>query len=106
PPPAPTPASAPAPAPGPAPDASPTPRAKGADLPEPLFFALVLLERDLARGDHGHSTQRILREIAKLLREGDLETLRFTYRTLLGRLQDPRPDLRRAGELIDHHFAG
>lgn len=75
------------------------------DLPEPLFFALVLLDRDAARGDYGHSSQRVLGQLIELLQEGDLETLRATYRTLLGRVVEPRQDVRRAAELIDGWFA-
>jgi hypothetical protein len=76
------------------------------DLPEPLFFALVLLDRDAARGDYGHSSQRVLGQLIELLQEGDLETLQATYRTLLGRIVEPRQDVRRAAELIDDWFAG
>jgi hypothetical protein len=76
------------------------------DLPEPLFFALVLLDRDAARGDYGHSSQRVLGQLIELLQEGDLETLRATHRTLLGRIVEPRQDVRRAAELIDGWFAG
>jgi hypothetical protein len=76
------------------------------DLPEPLFFALVLLDRDAARGDYGHSSQRALAQLVELLQEGDLETLRATHRTLLGRIVEPRQDVRRAAELLDGWFAG
>jgi hypothetical protein len=76
-----------------------------AGLPEPLFFALVLLERDADRGDYGHTSQRVLAELVKLLRAGDLETLELTYRTLFGRIVDPREDVRRAHELIAGYFA-
>ncbi|HUO85786.1 MAG TPA: hypothetical protein VM617_00225 [Thermoanaerobaculia bacterium] len=76
------------------------------DLPEPLFFALVLLDRDAARGDYGHSSQRALSELINLLQEGDLETLHSTSRTLLGRIVEPRQDVRRAAELVDGWFAG
>jgi hypothetical protein len=76
------------------------------DLPEPLFFALVLLDRDAARGDYGHSSQRVLGQLVELLQEGDLETLQATYRTLLGRIVEPRQDVLRAAELIDGWFAG
>lgn len=77
-----------------------------ADLPEPLFFALVLLERDAERDDYGHTSQRVMNELVSLLREGDLETLKLTYRTLLGRIVDPRPDVRRAAELLEGWFTG
>ncbi len=76
------------------------------DLPEPLFFALVLLDRDADRGEYGHTSQRVLREVIKLLQEGDVETLGLTYRTLLGRIVEPREDVRRAAELIDGYFRG
>ena len=75
------------------------------DLPEPLFFALVLLDRDAERGDYGHSSRRVLGELIKLLQEGDLETLRATWRTLLGRIVEPRQDVRRAAELLEGWFA-
>jgi len=76
------------------------------ELPEPLFFAQVLLERDAARGDYGHGSQRVLEEIVKLLRGRDVETLGLTYRTLLGRIVDPRQDTRRAATLIDGWYKG
>jgi len=76
------------------------------DLPEPLFFAQVLLERDAARGDYGHGSQRVLEEIVKLLRARDVETLALTYRTLFGRIVDPRQDTRRAATLIDGWYKG
>lgn len=70
------------------------------DLPEPLFFALVLLERDAGRRGYGPTSQRVLEELIKLLQERDVETLRHTYRTLFGRILEPRDDVRRAHELI------
>jgi hypothetical protein len=90
--------------------AGPPPAANGdapvaGDLPEPLFFALVLLDRDAARGDYGHGSQRVLGELIKLLQEGDVETLSLTYRTLFGRIVEPREDVRRAAELVDDWVA-
>ena len=81
------------------------PAASPADLPEPLFFALVLLERDHQRGDYGHTSERVLGELCKLLHAGDVETLELTYRTLFGRIVDPRQDVQRAEELIDGYFS-
>lgn len=69
-------------------------------LPEPLFFALVLLERDAAREEYGPTSQRVLHEIINLLQERDLETLRHTHRTLFSRILEPRTDVRRARELV------
>jgi hypothetical protein len=77
-----------------------------ASLPDALFFALVLLEREQARGRHPPGGQRILDELVKLLQAGDLEALRLTYRTLFGRLPEPGGDVRRARELVAGHFAG
>jgi hypothetical protein len=69
-------------------------------LPEPLYFALVLLERDAARKSYGPTSQRAVDELVKLLAERDLETLRHTWRTLFGRLVEPHEDARRAAELV------
>ncbi len=69
-------------------------------LPEPLYFALVLLERDAARKSYGPTSQRAVDELVKLLADRDLETLRHTWRTLFGRLVEPHEDARRAAELV------
>ncbi|MEM7051151.1 MAG: hypothetical protein AAF604_15895 [Acidobacteriota bacterium] len=73
-------------------------------LPEPLFFALVLLERDASRGVYGATSQRVLEELVKLLDGRDLETLRHTYRTLFGRIIEPGDDVQRASELVAAYF--
>lgn len=73
-------------------------------LPEPLFFSLVLLERDAARKSYGSTSQRVLEELIKLLDERDLEALRSTYRTLFSRIIEPGEDARRAGELVAGYF--
>ena len=92
-------------APNPAP-ASPAAAEQGGELPDPLFFALVLLERDTRRGVYGPSAQRALEQVMKLLRERDLEALRHTYRTLFGRVVDAGEDSRRAHQLVHEHFQG
>lgn len=84
-------------------DETPTPRRP--DLPEPLFFALVLLERDAGREGYGPTSQRVLEELIKLLQERDVDTLRHTYRTLFGRVLEPREDVRRARDLIGEYYA-
>jgi len=73
-------------------------------LPEPLYFALVLLERDAARKGYGSTSQRVVDELVKLLAERDLETLRHTHRTLFGRIVEPHEDARRAAELVASHY--
>lgn len=91
-------------------DAPPGPAAPGpaagapSELPEPLFFARVLLERDAARQEYGPTSQRVLQEIVKLLQDRDLDTLRHTHRTLFSRILEPRPDVRRARELVANYY--
>jgi hypothetical protein len=74
------------------------------ELPEPLLFALVLVERELEMKIHGPAAQRALGEILKLLQAQDLETLRHTYRLLFSRVPEPREDAVRARELIGEHY--
>lgn len=69
-------------------------------LPEPLYFAHVLLERDAARKGYGSTSQRALEELLKLLDQRDVETLRHTYRTLFSRIVEPDEDARRAADLV------
>lgn len=90
---------------------APPPRALGSGaagsrdrLPEPLFFAHVLLDRDAARKSYGSTSQRVLEEMIKLLDERDLETLRLTYRTLFSRIIEPGEDARRARELVAGYY--
>lgn len=75
-------------------------------LPDELFFALVLLERDVDRPTYGPTSRRVVQELIKLLRGSELEALRLTYRTLFGRITDPSQDTDRARELIRGHFEG
>lgn len=70
------------------------------DPADPLFFALVLLEREFGRSAYGPTSQRALEELIKLLREPDIETLTLTYRGLFNRIVDPGSDVRRAFELV------
>ncbi|HEX4963454.1 MAG TPA: hypothetical protein VF173_21680 [Thermoanaerobaculia bacterium] len=86
----------------PPPPADPSP----AELPEPLLFALVLLERESERKLHPGPSQRALDELVKLLQEQDLETLGLTWKTLFGRIAEPREDALRALELVRQQFTG
>lgn len=78
----------------------------GEELPDQLFFALVLLEREARNDAYGATSVRVVEELVKLLRERDLETLRHTRTTLFSRIVEPGDDVRRARELIDGHFSG
>jgi hypothetical protein len=84
----------------------PPPEPSPAELPEPLLFALVLLERESERKIHPGASQRALDELVKLLQQQDLETLSLTYKTLFGRIAEPREDGKKAFELVRHHFTG
>lgn len=92
-------------APKPAKSAPPeTPPPERGDLAEPLFFALVLLEREGERPGNGPKAKRVLSELSKLLRERDTDTLRHTFKSLFERIDEPSPDVVRARDLIQDHF--
>ncbi|MCB1057123.1 MAG: hypothetical protein KDD11_16595 [Acidobacteria bacterium] len=76
-----------------------------AELDDPLFFALVLLERDRNKNVHPGDEERVLDELIKLLRQGDLETLRHTHRALFNRITGAGQLVDRARQLIARHFA-
>jgi hypothetical protein len=84
----------------------PPPEPSPAELPEPLLFALLLLERESERRIHPAASQRALDEMVKLLREQDLETFSLTYRTLFKRIAEPREDVKRAHEMVRQHYTG
>jgi hypothetical protein len=84
----------------------PPPEPSPAELPEPLLFALVLLERESERQIHPGASQRALDELVKLLQQQDLETLGLTYKTLFGRIAEPREDALRAQVLVRQQFTG
>ena len=70
------------------------------ELPDPLFFSLVLLEREFSMSAYGPTSKRAIEELIKLLQARDLETLRLTYQTLFNRIVEPGRDVDRAHELI------
>lgn len=84
----------------------PPPEPSPAELPEPLLFALVLMERESERKIHPGASQRALDELIKLLQQQDLETLGLTYKTLFGRIAEPREDVKKAHELVRQHYTG
>ena len=77
----------------------------GQELPDQLFFSLVLLEREAKNESYGSGTLKVVEELVKLLRGRDFEALRHTHQALSQRLVEPGDDLRRAVELIQNHFA-
>ncbi|MCP3962903.1 MAG: hypothetical protein GY719_34115 [bacterium] len=78
----------------------------GEELPDQLFFALVLLEREAKNEAYGTTSIRVVEELVKLLKERDLDTMQHTYRTLFGRIVEPGDDVRRAYEMIGSYFKG
>lgn len=90
--------------PAPPPPPPPSPEAAFEELPEPLIFAMVLLEREAETHLHPAASQRALDGLIELLQQQDLETLRATWRTLFGRIAEPRQDVQRAQELVDEFF--
>ncbi len=81
------------------------PVAEPPGLPEPLSFAHTLLEREVGNAELGRTSQRVLRELVKLLDEGDVETLRHVHRTLFGRITEGTDNVRKAEWLVQDHFA-
>jgi hypothetical protein len=97
----------PAPEPAPEPELPPPPpppEAAFTQLPEPLVFAMVLLERESEARLHPAASQRALDGLIELLQQQDLETLRATWRTLFGRIAEPRQDVQRARDLVVEYF--
>lgn len=76
----------------------------GEELPDHLFFALVLLEREARNESYGTTSVRVLEELVKLLRQRDVEAMQHTYRTLFGRIVEPGDDTRRAFDLIERFY--
>jgi hypothetical protein len=73
------------------------------ELPDALCLALLLLDQTSAEGRWSAAQRRVADRLRRLLREGDLDTLRHTYKTLFARLGDGEP-LRRARRLVGGHF--
>lgn len=76
------------------------------ELPDPLLFAMVLLERESEARVHPPPSQRAVDGLLQLLQQQDLETLRATWRTLFGRITEPRDDVQRARDLVTQYFTG
>ena len=75
------------------------------DLPDALCLALLLLDQVAADAVWSAAERRVGDRLRRLLREGDLDTLRHTYKTLFARLGDGEPQ-RRARRLVGGHFDG
>ncbi|HVS64826.1 MAG TPA: hypothetical protein VMT85_15125 [Thermoanaerobaculia bacterium] len=78
---------------------------RAAELPEDLFFAQILLERELERAGGGSSHRAALEECLDLLRSGDVAALGRRHPELFEQVLHPSDDFRRAAEMIGRHFA-
>lgn len=76
----------------------------GEELPDQLFFALVLLEREAKNEAYGTTSIRVVEELVKLLKDRDLEALQHTFRTLFSRIVEPGEDILRAHQMVDSYF--
>jgi hypothetical protein len=75
-----------------------------ASLPDLLGLTLFLLESQPPAADAAKNARRAHAQLVALLRDGDLETLRHTYKTLFARLSDGGEATRRARQAVGAHF--
>jgi hypothetical protein len=74
------------------------------ELPDALFFVMVLLEREFEKSGGGPTQRRVVQELLRLLRAHDVEQLRRTHEGLLRQVSHPSEDLRRVRELLSSFF--
>jgi hypothetical protein len=89
---------------GESPDARTLPPAELPELPDALSLALLLLEQQNAAGITAASGRRSLAQLLRLLRDGDVDTLRHTYKTLFARLGGSGEPVRRARKAVGGFF--
>jgi hypothetical protein len=75
-----------------------------AELPDALSLALLLLEQENAAGITTAGGRRSLAQLLRLLRDGDVDTLRHTYKTLFARLGGGGEPVRRARKAVGGFF--
>ncbi len=96
---------APAPkAPSPTPTPDPSREPVSAELPDPLFYSLVILEREFSRPSYGPTSRKMIEELIKLLRGRDLDGLAVSYQTLFGKIVEPGKDLQRVFHAMQGYF--
>jgi hypothetical protein len=83
--------------------AAPATNGRG-ELPDPLCLALMLLEQEPPPEGRPASHRRAREQLLGLLRDGDLDTLRQTYKTLFARLGGDREGVVRARRLVGSWF--
>ena len=75
------------------------------ELPDSLFFALVLLERESSRPNNGPTAQRAIEELVRWLRGRQLAELDAGHLEAFNSIVEPSDDVMRARELVVGHFA-
>jgi hypothetical protein len=75
-----------------------------AELPDPLHLALLLLEQEGGTQAAPPAARRSLAQLVRLLRDGDVDTLRHTYKTLFARLAGSGEGVRRARKAVGGFF--
>jgi hypothetical protein len=73
------------------------------ELPDALCLALMLLEQE-PLADSRPSQRKVRDQLLGLLRDGDLDTLRHTYKTLFARLGGEGEGVQRARRLVGGFF--
>lgn len=79
-------------------------RPVGAELADPLFYSLVILEREFSRPTYGPTSRKMIEELIRLLRGRDLDGLSESYQTLFGRIVEPGKDLQRVHAAMQGYF--
>ncbi len=77
-----------------------------AELADPLFYSLVILEREFGRPSYGPTSRKMIEELIRLLRARDLEGLATSYQTLFGKIVEPGKDLQRVFHAMQGYFRG
>ena len=73
-------------------------------LPDTLFYAQVLLERESHKVGAGPNTQNVVQELLGMLRDGQVARLGQTHQGLFNDVVRPSADLKRAMGMIATHF--
>jgi len=79
-------------------------RVTRSELPDALCVALVLLEQEQESPRFTGARRRALDKLVHLLRDGDLDTLRHTYKTLFARIADGAEAVKRARQAAGSYF--
>ncbi|REJ84155.1 MAG: hypothetical protein DWQ36_17160 [Acidobacteria bacterium] len=74
-------------------------------LPDELFFAQVLLEREAEKAGGGPTYRRVVEQLLTHLRAGDVEALRRDHAELFSQVSHSSDDFSRARQLVSEHFA-